>query len=430
MRKNKIGTVFLVSALALAGIGFSYAGLTDVIDVYGSVSTATVEFTVEEYSGTWVLKVCCWDIEPYYPDWPDYEETWIPEEETLILRGFDEPTEAMIDLWLVGTGAEYSLQSWAYAAEGDIYDVDMTWFNIFPCVEYKADVIIHYSGSIPAHVQLSDLIWLVGEEYFGAYTTFEAYSYEYDESSDIWTKGDLIPLWPIQMHYCDYVGIEIKIHLEQDDSLQDKYGELMFNIDALQWNDDCDGTFPEKTLLLPDDILSAFYMYPGSGGMYPSYWDVTLSGIPGDPGDYNVENGVSYDGFCVSQFIVINPPGPYNVKLWSSLEYSSNPEFPWPGNHWPDYQWDWPCVNYILNHRTNYPTATFMDFQNAIWYFVDGGAEPSGIAATIKNDAMTNVEAWYSDYPQPGDRVAVLLQIVDANGQPLDIQHIFIDVDP
>ena len=57
MEKNKIGTIFLISVLALAGIGASYAGMTDSIKIYGTVKTATVDLEIDSYSGTWIWKV-------------------------------------------------------------------------------------------------------------------------------------------------------------------------------------------------------------------------------------------------------------------------------------------------------------------------------------------------------------------------------------
>lgn len=57
MRKDKIGTIFLVTVLALAGVGISYAGFTDSITVYGTADTATVVLDIEAYSGTDVYKV-------------------------------------------------------------------------------------------------------------------------------------------------------------------------------------------------------------------------------------------------------------------------------------------------------------------------------------------------------------------------------------
>ena len=50
MRRNKIGSMFLVSVLALAGIGISYAGFSDSISVYGTVDTATVNLDIVAYS--------------------------------------------------------------------------------------------------------------------------------------------------------------------------------------------------------------------------------------------------------------------------------------------------------------------------------------------------------------------------------------------
>ena len=57
MKYNKIGTIFLASIFALAGLGVSFAGLSDVLYVYGTVNTATVELVVEDYSGTIVWKI-------------------------------------------------------------------------------------------------------------------------------------------------------------------------------------------------------------------------------------------------------------------------------------------------------------------------------------------------------------------------------------
>jgi predicted ribosomally synthesized peptide with SipW-like signal peptide len=49
--KNKIGVIFFVAILAIAGVGVSYAGFTDVLTISGTVSTGHVEFNIIEYSG-------------------------------------------------------------------------------------------------------------------------------------------------------------------------------------------------------------------------------------------------------------------------------------------------------------------------------------------------------------------------------------------
>lgn len=242
MRKNKIGTIFLVAIFAIAGIGASYAGFFDDITVHGSVDTATVKISVVQYSGTWVFKVWGWTTEPGQPtNWPaGYVLTWIPAQEVLIVRGKPYWNLAEIDEWLTGTGAQYSFESFAYADAGTTNDVEMYYNELFPCIDFTADVIIHYDGSIPAHITVSPLVWDATQFNFGPYTTFTAYSYTYDEASGLYVKGNQIA-FPVQMHFCEYVGIEVTIHLPQleDSSLQGLSGNFSFNIHALQWNDLC-----------------------------------------------------------------------------------------------------------------------------------------------------------------------------------------------
>ena len=56
MKRDKIEALFLVSVLALSGIGIAYAGWTDTIFVSGTVQTGYVGYEVTEYTGTWVWK--------------------------------------------------------------------------------------------------------------------------------------------------------------------------------------------------------------------------------------------------------------------------------------------------------------------------------------------------------------------------------------
>ncbi|MFA5101972.1 MAG: hypothetical protein WC525_02345 [Candidatus Thermoplasmatota archaeon] len=226
MRKNKTGTIFLVSILALAGIGISYAGFTDVITVFGTVDTATVEIAVVDYSGTDVWKV-------YGPG--------APPGEIVEWHGFvndpARPTQASLELLYPGCTVILVASSWALA--GIDYDVDMVWDNIFPCIDFTADVIIHYIGSIPAKVGVGDLVWDVNGFDFSPYVTFAAYWYmdiNPDPAIVELQKGQAVEL-PVQMHYCDYIGIEVTIHLEQDDELQDLTGTMSFDIMAMQWNE-------------------------------------------------------------------------------------------------------------------------------------------------------------------------------------------------
>jgi len=197
---NKIGTVFLVSMLALAGLGASYAGFSDIITVYGEVDTATVELEITGYSGTWVYKVL--STGAVYTTHIANEMAGNPD---YLLVAY---SEAMPD-------------------PSGVYDVYMKWWNIFPCIDFMADIQVHYIGSIPGHVTVNNLEWDAGFVQFIPYTTWHYYD----------SLGYEITEFPIQMHYCDTIDIVVTIHIPQDDDLQGQHGEFWFDINAIQWYD-------------------------------------------------------------------------------------------------------------------------------------------------------------------------------------------------
>ncbi len=233
MQRRKIGTIFILLILALSGIGISYSGFMDSITIYGTVDTASVTIDVVDYSGTEVWKV-----------WMDEGVPPVPyDDEVYIWHGFKDNQPSMSDVLSV-TGADHAeLVATAWAQPGSThgtidYDVDMIWDNIFPCFDFTADVIIKYIGSIPAKLQWPDIAWFEGEEYFRDYITFEVYRYILDNGE--WIKGKKIDVWPYQVHQGYYIGFETIIHLEQLNNLQDKHGEFSFNIEVIQWNNQCE----------------------------------------------------------------------------------------------------------------------------------------------------------------------------------------------
>jgi predicted ribosomally synthesized peptide with SipW-like signal peptide len=56
--KDKIGAMFVIAMLSLAGIGIAYAGWTDTIQITGTISTGSVDWDIIEYSGTWKNNSC------------------------------------------------------------------------------------------------------------------------------------------------------------------------------------------------------------------------------------------------------------------------------------------------------------------------------------------------------------------------------------
>jgi len=256
MKHNKIGSIFLMSVLALAGIGISYAGFSDSISVYGTVDTATVDITVVQwYSGTDVWKV--------YAVTPGVQT---PPGEIVIWSGFlndpARPTESSLESQY--PGCEADLISWSYAAAGTShgdpavpYDVDMVYHNLFPCIDFSADFIFHYDGSIPAKINLAEIypiddpsgflsyLWNYhsGNPGYGAWV--EAYRcYPIEEAGKIigWNIDYKTPVdIGYQLHLCNYVYVKLVIHLPQVNKLQGLSGTFGGTIGVIQWNDACAG---------------------------------------------------------------------------------------------------------------------------------------------------------------------------------------------
>lgn len=199
--KNKIGSIFLVSMLALAGLGASYAGFSDLITVYGEVDTGTVDLELyDDFSGTWVYKdMATGDVVISYVE---------------------------LDLTQYPT---YILVAWSEAMYGTNTDVYMEWNNIFPCIDFEANFVVHYAGSIPAHLSITDF-YFTGFDF----TPYMTWHYYYLDDNGCWIE---FTTFPIQVHFCDQVKIVLVIHIPQDNTLQGVSGAFGFNVYAIQWYD-------------------------------------------------------------------------------------------------------------------------------------------------------------------------------------------------
>jgi hypothetical protein len=251
---KKIGSLFMVSVLALAGLGISYAGFTDAISVYGTVDTATVDIELETwFSGTWVWKVYggTYQGDEIYVDY-----AWVGEQltadEILALSEFAGATTAI------------PISS-SFAAAGGDYDVVMTYDNLFPCIDFEADFIVHYVGSIPAKINVAEIFSDTGDLYPGSQLNFLDWLWAYhlipgNEAYGAWVEAyrcfpifdtDEVTIigWNIdeaqpvdvgyQLHNCNYVYVKLVIHLPQDNLLQGLTGTFGGNIGVIQWNDGC-----------------------------------------------------------------------------------------------------------------------------------------------------------------------------------------------
>ena len=241
MRMTKIGSFFIISVLAIAGIGIGYAGFFDEIYVYGTVDTGTVELEIVDYSCTYVWKI--WDCDDV--TLPDYDDLYYDiDTEIAVYHGFpDENTQNEIETTVFDVaGCQYERVASAEAKpgtshDGQFYDVDFTWNNIFPCIYFWADFVFEYTGSIPVKVSEISFYHISGYD-FTPYITWDAFRVWWQEDS-WWTsfvpvrQGD-------QLHNGDHVLFEANIYLPQDNDLQDLSGEFSVKIEVKQWNDLCE----------------------------------------------------------------------------------------------------------------------------------------------------------------------------------------------
>ncbi len=159
---------------------------------------------------------------------------------------------------------------------------------------------------------------------------------------------------------------------------------------------------PVKELRLPPVTINSVFYVSSS-----SYFDTVLGNIAEG---YDVSNG-TFVGWCADLLHFIYPGQTYEVKLYSSYD----PALP---SYAQDADWD--MVNYILNHK--HPDATKDDVQEAIWFFVGGGAYPTDLEAiAMVEDALANGEGFV---PVHGQNIAI---VVDAGP---DVQLTFIEIDP
>lgn len=219
MKTAKLSAMFLVSLMALAGIGIGYAAWTDTIYVQGTINTGSVGWHFTAYSGTWVYKDLTTDACEIHPG------SWHGD--------------------VVGaTVGDHLLVARAKAYQGaDDHHAIVSFDNIFPCIEFSADVTITYTGSVPGKINsygFYDLVQNPGnywpqpgdEVKIDQYTTLTITVYD--------AAGNVVPytnLAGLQLHQGYTIHIVMTIHLPQDNTLMNLNGDFGVYAEVVQWNE-------------------------------------------------------------------------------------------------------------------------------------------------------------------------------------------------
>jgi hypothetical protein len=246
---KKMGLLFMVLVIALAGIGVGFAAWTKTILIEGTVETGSVDLDFGNYSGTWVWKL----DDDSAADWSGKVADLPQNTPGNLHPDHPEPVGSAV----AGPGG---------GQQGDP-DIVITFDKLFPCYWFKADFEFHYGGTVPAMLHY-DYAWDDDNGWLGYLLTHvddtgdpeDQYGAKI-EFSKMDDTGNWVPQQcgvPIQMHYCDRFLVEVSIKLPQEDDTlpgSPDFNDFMNQsavfeayIGAIQWNKDGDWSMYAPTL--------------------------------------------------------------------------------------------------------------------------------------------------------------------------------------
>jgi predicted ribosomally synthesized peptide with SipW-like signal peptide len=208
---KKIGLLALTLIIALGALGIGYAAWTDQVTVTGTVNTGSVDIGVTDFSGTWVWKV----------------PTAAHE---IVVTTTDVAPAGALDMNPDVAGIQPVAYSSAVAGPQGGPDVVVTFDNIFPDIDFEADVTLTYNGTIPC--KINDITYnFTNAPWIGEWVRL---GYIYATARD--ASGNAV-LAGYQLHQGDTVHIIMHILIPEDNSLMSKSGSFSANLQVVQWNE-------------------------------------------------------------------------------------------------------------------------------------------------------------------------------------------------
>jgi hypothetical protein len=228
--------------LALGSLGIGYALWYDDITIEGSVSTGSLDLIIDEYSDTYLYK----DIAAQVAIIDDDPDTYgnCDDPPCLANAGYILVAKAEVDRTL-STPATYYVAAWGEEPAQEM--VVMNFDNICPtdpATPLKADVVIHYVGTIPAHIYYWDEV--LGDVDLVTIFTQKWTYYPNDGTGASYVVGAIgspyATVEDIQLHNSDRLHLDVYVEPDALQNLQ-QYGmglSLTFQkyLQVYQWNED------------------------------------------------------------------------------------------------------------------------------------------------------------------------------------------------
>ncbi len=232
MKTAKLGIIFVVGIMALAGVGAGYAHWTDIIYIEGTVSTGSVGWEFIDHSGTYAFK--------------------------------DTDTDDLVVLQGLSNNPDYYLCGYAHGVILDDHHGLMKFDNIFPLGNdgpWHADLVIHYTGTVPGKINSitidhdnsnwwdntpaapgagtgpGTIDWITEDKIYVTDTNTDTVinPSEYGLPGDYFTMDNICG---VQLHECYNIEFVLEIIVPNDNAYQG-FGPVYFDVDVevINWNE-------------------------------------------------------------------------------------------------------------------------------------------------------------------------------------------------
>jgi hypothetical protein len=230
---KRIGLLALALVIALGGLGVAYAAWTANVYVLGTVNTGTLDADISGVSSTFVYKTATDGIDVKYV----YEST---------------PPEVPPNWTLVASAITEDTSVWKDPITHEIIDIDsatMTFWGLFPGVDFITDIEIEYLGTVPAMISLATVLdpelpqdpilvelWQMGEDTKDNETRYGIWiDAELSTDSGLNWEPVADPLG-LQLHEDYLVHLKVHVLLPENPAYDNLSISFTGKISVIQWN--------------------------------------------------------------------------------------------------------------------------------------------------------------------------------------------------